>query len=91
MHPCHIYLQQELTDDDFEKRLAFCRWALRKVNQQRYFFDYGLFGDEATFINGCDNRDNFHYYSSTNPYHIVTHSQTRLLLNVWGGIVAKMY
>lgn len=90
MHPYHIQLHQELNDDDFERRIAFCRWALQKVNRQRYFFDHVLFGDEATFHkNGCVNRHNFHYYSSTNPYHVVTHSQTRWSLNVWGGIIGE--
>lgn len=90
MHPYHIQLHQELTHDDFEKRIVFCEWALDKINQHRDFFDYVLFGDEATFHkNGSVNRHNFHYYATTNPYHIVTQSQTRWSLNVWGGIVGN--
>lgn len=90
MHPYHIQKHQELNNDDFQKRLVFCEWALEKINEQRDFFDYVLFGDEATFHrNGSVNRHNFHYYSTSNPYHIVTHSQTRWSLNVWGGIVGN--
>lgn len=88
MHPYHIQLHQELRDEDYQRRINFCEWAQDKIHRQIDFFDFVLFGDEATFHrNGCVNRHNFHYYSTTNPYHIVTHSQTRWSINVWGGII----
>lgn len=88
MHPYHIQLLQELNDGDYERRVTFCQWAQNKIREQRNFSNYVLFCDEATFHkNGNVNRHNFHYYSTTNPHFIRTHSQNRWSLNVWGGVV----
>lgn len=88
MHPYHIQLHQELNNEDFLDRVNFCQWSRHKLNERRDFFDFVLFGDEATFHrNGSLNRHNFHYYATTNPHFSITHSQTRWTLNVWGGIL----
>lgn len=90
LHPFHIQLHQELINDDFLQRVTFCQWAQRKINNEQTFFEFVMFGDEATFHrNGALNRHNFHYYSTTNPHYIVTHSQTRWSLNVWGGVLGE--
>lgn len=90
MHPYHIQLHQELNEADYRRRLAFCEWAQQKIYAERFFFDFVLFGDEATFHkNGTLNRHNFHYYATTNPHLIRPHSQTRWSINVWGGIVGN--
>lgn len=87
-HPYHVQLVQELIDRDYENRMQFCQWAQQKIGEQRNFFDYVLFVDEASFHkNGHVNRHNFHYYDTINPYILRTHSQTRWTLNTWGGIV----
>lgn len=89
-HPYHIQLMQELLDEDFEKRVTFCEWAQQQILQDRDFFNYVLFADEATFHkNGFVNRHNFHYYATQNPHCIRTTSQTRWSLNVWGGIIGN--
>lgn len=88
MHPYHIQIHQELLNDDYHHRVAFCEWAQQQIRDGVDFFDFVLFGDEATFHkNGALNKHNFHYYSTSNPYLVATHSQTRWSLNVWGGIV----
>lgn len=88
MHPYHIQLHQELLYDDYPRRVAFCEWAQQQIHNQVDFFDFVLFGDESTFHKtGTVNRHNFHYYSTSNPHFIATHSQTRWSVNVWGGIV----
>lgn len=90
MHPYHIQLMQELNDQDYGNRVTFCEWAQQKIQQDRYFFNYVLFVDEATFHkNGNVNRHNFHYYATANQFFIRTHSQTRWSLNAWGGIVGN--
>lgn len=90
MHPYHVQLHQELHEDDYNKRVEFCRWAQEQIQNNAYFFEYVLFGDEATFHkNGNVNRHNFHYYSTSNPHHILTNSQTRWSLNVWAGILGN--
>lgn len=90
MHPYRIQRMQELLDDDYEKRLTFCEWAQERIQQNRDFFNFVLFADEATFHkNGFVNRHNFHYYATDQPHCIRTISQTRWSLNVWGGIIGN--
>lgn len=89
-HAYHIQMHQELSDDDFQKRLQFCNWARDKM-QDVTFFSNVLFTDEATFHkNGFVNRHNFHYYASENPhlFRQVDH-QHRWSINVWGGIIGE--
>lgn len=88
MHPYHIQLLQELNEEDFQRRIHFCEWAQEKMRLQRNFAHLILFCDEATFHkNGNVNRHNFHYYATSNPHFVRTHSQNRWSLNVWGGVV----
>lgn len=90
-HPYHLQLLQELDNTDFANRLTFCQWSLNKIQQERLFFEYVLFTDEATFHkNGHVNRHNFHYYATENPSFTRTvHSQHRWSLNVWGGLIGN--
>jgi hypothetical protein len=88
-HPYHITLTQQLTLNDFQQRLEFCRWAQIMLNRDRIFFRFVLFSDEATFHNtGQLNRHNSHYWSVENPrwYREVNH-QHRWSLIVWCGIL----
>lgn len=50
-HPYHISLNQALTENDHEKRVLFCQWALQQIQHDQHFFKYVLFSDEATFHN----------------------------------------
>jgi len=88
-YPYHITLIQQLTLNDFEQRLEFCRWAQIMLNRDRIFFRFVLFSDEAIFQNiGQLNRHNSHYWSVENPhwYQEVNH-QHRWSLIVWCGIL----
>jgi len=61
-HPNHITLTQQLTLNDFQQSLEFCRWAHIMLNHDKIFFRFVLFNDEATFHNtGQLNRHNSHY------------------------------
>lgn len=88
-HPYHIQLHQELQEEDFDRRLEYCLWALERVGEDEHFFDFVLFTDECTFHNtGFVNRHNYHYYSDKNPHFLRTvDRQHRWSVNVWGGIV----
>ncbi|KOC63585.1 hypothetical protein WH47_03087 [Habropoda laboriosa] len=67
-HPFHISLHQQLTENDYTKRLQFCEWGLRKLQDDEMFLSKLLFTDEATFTNhGAVNRHNMHYWSVDNP------------------------
>lgn len=90
MHPYHVQLLQELSDEDCRRRLEFCEWVQNKLRIERDFADFVLFGDEATFHkNGNVNRHNFHFFATENPHFVRMHSQNRWSLNVWGGIVGQ--
>lgn len=88
-HDYKIQLHQELSENDFEKRVEFCMWVLDKVAENQNFFNLVLFSDECTFHNnGSVNRHNFHYYSESNPHQFrIINNQHRWSVNVWGGIM----
>jgi len=50
-HSYHIVLMEDLTPDDFRRRLMFCDWAQTILQRDSTFFRYVLFSDEATFHN----------------------------------------
>ncbi|KYN15046.1 hypothetical protein ALC57_12735, partial [Trachymyrmex cornetzi] len=81
-HPYHITLTQQLTLNDFQQRLEFCRWTQIMLNRDRTFFRFVLFSDEATFHNTEQlNQHNSHYWSVENPrwYREVNHQHCGIL------------
>lgn len=90
-HPYKIQLHQELSENDYGKRVEFCMWVLDKVADDENFLNSVLFSDECTFHNnGTVNRHNFHYYSDSNPHQFgIIHNQHRWSVNVWGGIIGQ--
>lgn len=88
-HPYRIQLHQELTENDYERRIEFCTWAQNNIRQNGTFFNNVLFTDESTFHrNGFVNRHNYHYYDTANPHKLRMNSfQHKWSLNVWGGII----
>lgn len=88
-HPYHPQLHQELNEQDFEKRITFCRWAQHQITENADFVKFVLFTDECTFHrNGFVNRHNFHYYGTQNPHNVrINNFQHNWSINVWGGIV----
>ena len=82
-------MHQELTENDFARRLTFCQWAQNRVRENQSFFKFVLFTDESTFHrNGFVNRHNFHFYATENPHAVhISNFQHKWSLNVWGGIV----
>lgn len=88
-HPYHMQLHQELTENDFERRMTFCHWAQNQLAVNEDFFKMVLFTDECTFHkNGFVNRHNYHYYDTQNPHMVRANNfQYNWSINVWGGIV----
>lgn len=88
-HPYHAQLHQELNNDDFQRRVDFCRWAQGQFAENEDFFKFVLFTDESTFHrNGFVNRHNFHFYDTQNPHKVIVNNfQHNWSLNVWGGII----
>lgn len=88
LHPYRLSHHQALTDQDHQRRLQFCNWAMNKMQEQYNFFDNVLFSDESSFSNtGRVNTNNFHHYADTNPRLLrEADHQHRFKVNVWAGI-----
>lgn len=88
-HPYQVQLHQELSDNDFERRMLFCQWAQNTTAEDEDFFKYVMFTDESTFHrNGFVNRHNFHFYDTQNPHALLVNNfQHQWSLNVWGGVI----
>ncbi|RZC32365.1 hypothetical protein BDFB_007820, partial [Asbolus verrucosus] len=68
-HPYKIHLLQELSEDDFDRRIEFCETMMHRINQDGNFINRVLFSDESTFcLNGHVNRHNCRYWSDRNPH-----------------------
>lgn len=88
-HPYKIHLLQELTEEDFDRRIEFCENVMDKLDQNREFNEHILFSDESTFcLNGHLNRHNCRYWSDQNPHWMEeVHTQWPQKVNVWCGII----
>lgn len=89
LRPYRIQYHQDTPGPDPLNRMAFCRWALRRINRFRDFFKFVMFSDESTFNNrGQINRWNFRYWSDQNPHWMrQIDQQHRWSVNVWCGII----
>lgn len=62
-------LLQKLSEDDPDRRVQFCEWALSEVESDTDFATGILFSDEASFyVSGELNRQNTRYWPSQNPH-----------------------
>lgn len=88
-HPYKIHLLQELSEDDFDRRIEFCEVIMDKLNENVNFVTHILFSDESTFcLNGHVNRHNCRYWSDQNPHWMEeVHTQRPQKVNVWCGII----
>jgi len=68
-HPYKTQLVQHLAEDDFDRRVEFCQWAVEMCDSNPNFSKEILFSDEAIFyLNGHVNRQNTRFWSDNNPY-----------------------
>ncbi|EZA49331.1 hypothetical protein X777_12361 [Ooceraea biroi] len=89
LYPFHIQRVQALIAPGYDSRLAFCRFVLRKVEENPDFAANILFTDEAIFTNnGIIHFHNKHVWADENPHAVVeSKHQHRFSLNVWVGIL----
>lgn len=67
-HPYKVQMLQHLSEDDPDRRIEFCEWALQRLEESPTFSSNILFTDEANFyINGEINHQNWRYWSDSNP------------------------
>lgn len=87
--PFKYHEVQELSEDDFQRRIRFCEQIRRKVDDVPNFLNHLIFSDEATFyLNGTLNKQNARQWSDENPHwKEETHTQTPQKINVWLGVV----
>ena len=68
-HAYHYTPTQDLNPQDPEKRLAFCRWAFAKYEEDQFFFLNVMFTNECDITNEVlHNQQNYHYYARENPH-----------------------
>lgn len=87
-HPYKIVLVQELSDDDFNRRVEFCEIMMTMIDEDPPLLFNIVFSDEATFeLHGNVNKQNMRYWSDVNP-HWIRENKTQYpeKLNVWAGI-----
>lgn len=88
-HPYKVKLVQELSEDDFDRRLEFCEIMMTRCDQSPNFLANVVFSDEATFtVHGQVSRHNCRFWSDENPHWMrESHTQRPEKINVWAGIV----
>ncbi|XP_071053573.1 uncharacterized protein [Onthophagus taurus] len=68
-HPYKPALLQELSEDDFDRRVQLCEEMMRRINDDPNFINKIIFSDEPIFyLNGKVNRHNCRYWSAENPH-----------------------
>lgn len=87
-HPYKLHVSQELRPGDNERRLEFCNWLDRKLQQNEDFLNNIIWTDECNFsTSGLFNRNNEHYYAVENPHqNQQVRRQGRASFNVWVGL-----
>lgn len=90
-HPYKIRLVQELSEDDYDRRVEFCDEMMRRCDEDNQFFNWICFSDEATFeLSGSVNRQNLRNWADVNPHWMRdSHTQHPQKLNVWAGIIGQ--
>ncbi|XP_071055457.1 uncharacterized protein [Onthophagus taurus] len=68
LHPYKPTLLQELSEDDYGRRVEFCEFMMERINSNPNFLNNMVFSDEATFcLNGNVNKQNSRYWAAKNP------------------------
>ena len=88
LHPYKLQYNQELTEDDPDRRLQFCEQMMDFLDRN-ITVENIIFTDESTFtLTGEVNRQNCRYWAANNPHWMrETHTQHPQKVNVWAGIV----
>ena len=80
---------QALRPPDYQARLVFCQWFLRKCVEDPHFIENIVFTDETDLKkNGIVNFHNTHVWSDEN-LHVIEEfrNQHQFCINIWAGIV----
>lgn len=87
LYSCHPQKVQGLSEEDFLRRMQFCRWSLQQCLNDPYFFNRVLFTDEALFTRDFFNCRNSHIWAEYNPHATFVYShQEKFAVNLWADI-----
>lgn len=80
---------QELSEQDYHQRLAFCQRMLQEIENDENFLRRIIFSDESTFgRDGNFNMHNNHHYAEENPRVVIVNKhQNRFSRNEYCAIV----
>lgn len=85
-HPFKIVMVQKLYQRDFGSRLTLCSRLLQLVTEAN-LLQVLIMSDEAHFeLSGKVNKQNFRYWSSENPKHVVERPLHPEKVTVWCGV-----
>ena len=69
VHPYKMTYLHALKENDAAKRIEFCNWGVRMLDENPAQSEHILFSDEALFyINGSVNTQNYRYWADINPH-----------------------
>jgi len=87
-HPYKLHLVQELSEDDFDRRIEFCDVMMEMIVDDPVLLNNIVFSEEATFeLTGNVSRHNCRYWTNENPHwKRDNHTQYPQKVNVWAGI-----
>lgn len=90
-HPYKMKVCQELSEDDFDRRIELCEQMTTIINNNNEFLKNICFTDECTFyVNGFVNKHNCIYWNNENDHVFVErHTQHPQKINVWAGILGN--
>lgn len=89
--PYKIQILQQLSEDDYDRRIEFCETMTQMIQADRNFVKNVCFSDESTFfLNGFVNKHNCRYWDNENPHLFrEDHTQYPQKINVWAGILGN--
>lgn len=89
-HQYKIRLVQELSEDDYDRRVEFCDEMMRRYDEDNQFFNWICFSDEATFELSGPAIVKIYDIGDVNPHWMRdSHTQHPQKLNVWAGIIGQ--
>jgi hypothetical protein len=69
LHSYQFRVVQELKQQDYDKRMTYCRWFQTLIDENAGILDYTWFSDEAWFhLSGYVNFQNTRLWGSENPH-----------------------
>ncbi|KAJ8960516.1 hypothetical protein NQ318_013800 [Aromia moschata] len=91
MHPYKLVPTNELAEDDFDRRILFCKQMMQMIDDNTLPIENVLFSEESTLtLHGQVNRQNCRYWWRDNPHWMrELHTQNPEKVNVWAGIIGE--